>query len=75
MVPSEKALRSLIGTIDEMRTTRNAHYITDTANDGPDHWFGGFSNFAVNFESDRMALSWPNLSIIANETREFLDRK
>jgi len=56
-LPSEKALRSPIDTIDEMRTAGTAHYIADTANDGPDHWFGDFTNFAMNFESDRMALS------------------
>jgi hypothetical protein len=72
---SEAALRSLIATVDEMRTSGTDPHIVDTVNDGPDHWFGGFVNFAVNFESDFVALSWPNLSIVANEGRAILDAK
>lgn len=57
--PSEEALRSLLVSIDAMRTSGKDACIVDTANDGPEHWFGGFSNFSLDFETDRIAFSWP----------------
>lgn len=70
--PAADILRALVDTIDEMRSASPACIADDYQRDGPDHWFGRFTNFNVDGERSVVAISWPNLSIVAAEGTKLL---
>jgi hypothetical protein len=64
-------LRELLADIEDMRSRAPIE-----CDDGPEHWFGGFS-VGVDDLSDefmRTYVSWPNLSISATRARAELQR-